>query len=229
MNGYLLIDKPEGWTSFDVVAKVRSTLQKELRQQAGERRKLKVGHCGTLDPLATGLMVIMVGSYTKRSQELTKLDKVYEVEMMLGSNSTTADAEGELTEVSDMQPEKEEVVKTIESYIGGIMQTPPAYSAIKINGQRAYKLARAGKEVKLQPRPVTIHSISNIGYSYPRITFTVHVSSGTYIRSLVQDIGSDLSTGAYMSALRRTKVGNFDLANATQTNVVDGSKLLTLD
>ncbi len=209
MDGILLIDKPKGWTSFDVVAKVRGQVKRETGL-----KKPKVGHTGTLDPLATGLMIVVLGSYCKRAQEFSKLDKVYEVTMKLGQTSTTDDEEGEKTRTGDRRPGTEEVKQTIQSFVGEIQQTPPAFSAIKINGKRAYKLAREGKEVKMEPRTVMIHAITEESYEYPFVRFTAHVSSGTYIRSLVRDIGEKLETGAYMSDLRRTKVGTYDIKNA---------------
>ncbi len=209
MDGILLIDKPKGWTSFDVVAKVRGQVKRETGL-----KKPKVGHTGTLDPLATGLMIVVLGSYCKRAQEFSKLDKVYEVTMKLGQTSTTDDEEGEKTRTGDRRPGTEEVDQTIQSFVGEIQQTPPAFSAIKVNGQRAYKLAREGKEVKMEPRTVMIHAITEECYEYPFVRFTAHVSSGTYIRSLVRDIGEKLETGAYMSDLRRTKVGTYDIKNA---------------
>ncbi len=208
MDGILLVDKLKTWTSHDVVAKVRGMLKNE----AGH--KVKVGHTGTLDPLATGLMIVVVGSYCKRAQEFSKLDKVYEVSMKLGTTSETGDAEGELTKKSEHEPFVEEVQSVLEQFIGVVTQTPPAFSAIKVNGKRAYELAREGKEVKIEPRKVKISSITDMKYAYPDITFMVHVSSGTYIRSLVGDIGEKLGTGAYMSDLRRVSVGEFNLINA---------------
>lgn len=223
MNGYLLIDKPIGWTSFDVVAKVRGL----IRQETGIK-KPKVGHTGTLDPLATGLLVIVVGTYCKRAQEFSKLDKVYEVTMSLGETSTTGDDEGEKTKVSAVKPKKEAIKAVLEHFTGEILQTPPIYSAIKVDGQRAYKLARAGKEVKMQPRKVQVYRLQLTDYSYPLVKFTAKVSSGTYIRSLAEDIGNQLGTGAYMSALRRTRVGEFDLKNATNVEeATDTNRFLT--
>lgn len=213
MNGILLVDKPKGWTSFDVVNKVRHTVQQSGLNSTGKKR-FPVGHTGTLDPLATGLLVILMGSYTKKAPELTKLDKVYEVTMTLGKTSSTGDDEGEKIQVSIQKPTMEELHKAVEQFIGEIMQTPPIYSAIKVNGQRAYKLARQGKEVKLEPRKVTVYSLELIDYKYPVVKFTTKVSSGTYIRSLVEDIGQKLGTGAYMSDLRRTEVGDFGVVNA---------------
>lgn len=229
MDGYLLIDKPMGWTSFDVVAKVRSALSKEWRETHGKRRKIKVGHTGTLDPMATGLMVVVVGKYTKRSQELTKLDKVYEVEITLGANSSTGDSEGDLTPVSSHEPTRLEIEQSIDTFTGDIMQTPPVYSAIKISGQRAYKLAREGKEVKMEPRQVSVYEITNINDDYPVVSFTAHVSSGTYIRSLAEDIGSSLGTGAHMTSLRRTAVGGFELSISSSLEGLSSKDLLSLD
>jgi tRNA pseudouridine55 synthase len=215
MDGYLLIDKPAGWTSHDVVAKVRSILKKETGQ------KIKVGHTGTLDPFATGLLVIVVGSYTKRAAEFSKLDKTYEAEVTLGATSTTGDPEGEIkksrewrVESREKTPPREELEKVLKSFMGEIEQTPHAFSAIKVDGQRAYKLARAGKEVVLEPRKVKVYSIENVDYNYPKLKFTAKVSSGTYIRSLAEDIGQKLGTGAYLSDLRRTQVGEYKLKNS---------------
>lgn len=211
MDGILLVDKPSGWTSFDVVAKVRGIIKRETGL-----KKPKVGHAGTLDPLATGLMVILVGDYCKRASEFSKLDKIYEVTMKLGITSITGDEEGEKTHVSGKKPSKTDIYNAIERFTGEIMQTPHAYSAIKVNGQRAYKLAREGKDVVIEPRKVTIYSITDIEYTYPEVKFTAKVSSGTYIRSLVEDIGKELATGAYMSALRRTQIGEFTIEQTFQ-------------
>lgn len=222
MDGLLLIDKPSGWTSFDVVAKVRGI----IKQQTG-LKKPKVGHTGTLDPLATGLLVLTLGSYCKRAQEFSKLDKVYEVTMELGQTSTTGDNEGTKSPGSAYEPSTEEITDVLHVFTGEIMQTPPAFSAIKVNGKRAYELARAGKEVTLEPRKVTIFEISDVSYAYPKVTFTVKVSSGTYIRSLVEDIGERLRTGAYMSGLRRTEVGSFSIADAQRLEQLDLSQTLS--
>lgn len=210
MNGILLIDKPSGWTSFDVVAKVRGILRKETGQ------KVKIGHTGTLDPLAIGLLVLLIGNYTKKATELSKLDKTYEVTMKLGETSTTGDAEGQISNISNKKPTQIELENVLKSFVGEIEQIPPVFSAVKVGGQRAYKLARAGKEVKLEPRKVKIHSIflKKVRMNKDEVEFICEVSSGTYIRSLVEDIGQKLGTGAYMSALNRTKVGKFKLNQA---------------
>ena len=206
MDGILLVDKPAGWTSFDVVNKVRRIIETSGLNTTGKKR-FPVGHTGTLDPLATGLLVLMLGNYTKKVPEYTKLDKTYEVTVRLGQTSTTGDEEGEKTDVSDRVPTEDEIRAALKHFKGDILQTPPAFSAIKINGQRAYKLARKGEVPQLEPRPVHIESNVLTKYEYPYVYFTSHVSSGTYIRSLVEDIGKHLGTGAYMSALRRTRVG----------------------
>lgn len=215
-DGYVLIDKEKGWSSFDVVAKVRSLLSQEYLNHTGQKKKIKVGHTGTLDPLATGLMIVVVGGYCKRAQEFSKLDKIYEVQMKLGETSTTGDEEGEKTFKSEITPTREELEAALRGFKGEQLQTPPAHSAIKINGQRAYKLAREGKQVQLEPRKITIFSVELQDNDYPYARFTVHVSSGTYIRSLVEDIGKKLNTGAYMSGLRRIKVGQYSI-DSSQT------------
>lgn len=208
MDGFLLIDKPAGISSFGVVAKVRWLIKEATGQ------KIKIGHTGTLDPAATGLMILVVGTYCKRASEFSKLGKTYEVGMTLGATSTTGDVEGEITQKSTHRPSPEELRTALNKFVGTISQTPPIYSAIKVNGQRAYKLARAGKEVKIEPRQVTIYSIENVKYKYPKVSFITEVSSGTYIRSLVEDVGTELGTGAYMSALKRTKIANYQLSGA---------------
>lgn len=220
MNGYLLIDKPKDWTSFDAVNYVRRMVQQngldaiELKPGQQRKKRFPVGHTGTLDPQATGLLVLLLGSYTRRAMELTKLDKTYEVVMKLGETSTTGDVEGEKTKLSDAQPTQAQLQQAINKYTGDIMQTPPVFSAMKVNGQRAYKLARQGKEVVLEPRPARINGIELTSYEYPYAHFTADVSSGTYIRSLVEDLGKELQTGAYMSDLRRTRIGQFNVADA---------------
>ena len=231
MDGILLIDNPEGWTSHDVVAKVRSILRQarspEPRVQSKDRRlsapsslllargpKVRVGHTGTLDPMATGLLVLVVGSATKRAQQFSKLDKTYEAGLTLGATSDTGDSEGKKHKVSSKKPSPNEVTAALNKFKGKTSQTPPAYSAVKVGGQRAYKLARADKKVEISPRDVNIYEIQNTEYKYPKLHFTARVSSGTYIRSLAADIGQQLGTGAYLSSLRRTSVGEFSIDQA---------------
>lgn len=223
MQGVLLVDKPAGWTSFDVVNYVRKT----VAQSEGKKPKqVKVGHTGTLDPFATGLLVLLIGKeYTRRAGELAKLDKTYKVTMKLGETSSTGDPEGEITPVKGPVPDEKALLEALKRFTGQINQIPPAFSAIKIDGQRAYNLARAGKEVKIEPRQVTINSLELNSYTYPEVKFIANVSSGTYIRSLVEDIGSALETGAYTTALCRTKVGNFLLDDSMTLSKENMSKL----
>lgn len=204
-DSVLLIDKPSGMTSFGVVARVR----RKLSQQLG--KKAKVGHTGTLDPFATGLMIIVTGKECRNAGSYSKLDKVYEATIRLGQTSSTGDPEGEITDVSDGKPTLDEVNEALGQFVGEIQQTPPIYSAIKINGQRAYKLARKGESVEMPVRTVTIFSLELIDYIYPDIKIRVHVSSGTYIRTLAEDIGRVLGTGAYCTQLRRTKIADFSI------------------
>ena len=220
----LLVDKPAGWTSFDVVAKIRSQIRAQYRAR-GERptkRQLRVGHTGTLDPFATGLLIILLGDACKRSDEFLKLDKVYEATITLGATSTTGDPEGEIVAFAATLPEPslDEVVKTLGDFTGEITQIPPSYSAIKIGGERAYKLARAGKTVDMPSRQVTIYSLDLIDYTYPELRIRAHVSSGTYIRTLAEDIGRALGTGAYCSDLRRTRVGDYCIDNVADISLV---------
>lgn len=207
-DGIILIDKPANMTSFGVVARVR----RRLSEAAGH--KVKVGHTGTLDPFATGLMIIVVGKECKNAMTYTKLDKVYEATIRLGESSTTGDPEGEITAVSHTIPTKTAVLEALEAFKGEIQQVPPIYSAIKINGQRAYKLARKGEAVVIPERTVTIYSLELVDYSYPELRVCAHVSSGTYIRTLASDIGSKLGTGAYVTELRRTKIADYELSSA---------------
>ena len=207
-DGIILIDKPAGMTSFGVVARIRRV----LTQQAN--RKVKVGHTGTLDPFATGLMILVIGKECKNAGHYTKLDKVYEATVRLGQTSTTGDPEGELTEVSDRQPSREEVEDVLKRFTGEISQRPPIFSAIKVNGQRAYKLARNGEEVEIPLRQVNIYALELLDYSYPNVKIRTHVSSGTYIRSLAVDIGAALGTGAWCSELRRLSISEWSVADA---------------
>ena len=208
-DGMVLVDKPAGITSFGVVARVR----RRLSEQIG--KKAKVGHTGTLDPFATGLMLIVTGKECRNAMNYSKLDKEYEATIILGQTSSTGDPEGEITSVSDIQPTRAQVEAALAQFTGEITQRPPMFSAIKINGRRAYDLARKGEVVEMPERQVTIYSLELIDYAYPAIRIRAHVSSGTYIRTLAEDIGSALETGAYCSELRRTKVAEFSVADAT--------------
>ena len=226
----ILIDKPAGMTSFGVVARVRRFLKDEFGH------KVKVGHTGTLDPFATGLLILLSGRYTKKSSEFLKLDKVYEATIKLGFVSDTGDAEGKIRPylVPDSGssrpslrgsaplprqqpldgPEPNMVESVLDTFIGEIEQKPPKFSAIKIDGQRAYKLARAGRDFEVPSRKVTIYNIEILEYKYPLLKIRCHVSSGTYIRTLAEDIGEKLGTGAYCLELRRLKIGDYDVKDA---------------
>jgi len=226
MDGYLLVNKPVGISSFGVVAKIRGIWRQELRKDGLSPKKAKIGHTGTLDPAAEGLMILVLGSYTKKAGQFSKMDKVYEVEITLGSVSSTGDEEGVITKKTDKKPSLPEINEAIKKFEGEIMQHPPIYSAIKVDGKRAYQLAREGKTVKLEARPVVVHSIRNIEYDYPKLKLTSHVGSGTYIRSLAEDIGHQLATGAYMSKLKRVGVGAFNLNDALELKDLDYQQLL---
>lgn len=204
----MLIDKPAGMTSFGVVARVRRVLSNQ------HGKKIKVGHCGTLDPFATGLLLLCVGQECKNAGQYMKHDKVYEATFRLGQTSISGDTEGEIVDVSDHHPSLDDVRHALSNFVGSIEQQPPIYSAIKINGQRAYHIARRGEKIDLPIRTVTIYSLDLIEYAYPDVKVRAHVSSGTYIRSLAVDFGQILKTGAYCSQLRRTKIANFDVSDA---------------
>lgn len=198
----VLIDKPRGISSFGVVAKVRY----HLSQQLG--KKAKVGHTGTLDPFATGLMILVTGTMCKRAQEFTKQDKIYQATFVLGKTSSTADVEGKLHQRSRQRPSLATIQLAMTQLTGVIWQTPPVFSAIKINGQRAYQLARRGRAVEIPRRQVTIYQLELLDYAYPRLTVRVKVSSGTYIRSLAVDLGRALGVGAYCQTLRRLAIAD---------------------
>ena len=217
MKDVLLIDKPSGWTSFDVVAKLRGAIRAAYasKGQKPTKRQLKVGHTGTLDPFATGLIVILLGEACSMADKFLKLDKVYEAEIKLGENSSTGDPEGEITKVNERIPSSDEVRQACEKFVGKIEQTPPMFSAIKIGGRRAYEMARKGQTVEMPKRAVTVLSLKVVSYNYPILAVRAHVSSGTYIRSLASDIGDALGTGAYCKTLRRVSIGlDYDIADA---------------
>ncbi len=202
-EGFVLIDKPAGWSSFDVVKKSR-----------GIFKERKIGHLGTLDPMATGLLVVALGPATKKIADCMGLSKEYEVEVELGKRSDTYDATGQIEEVTGaVMPTLAEVEAALSSFWGKTLQMPPAFSAKWVDGKRAYKLARAGKEVKLDPKEVEMQG-RDLRYDAPFVRFTVEVSSGTYVRSLAHDLGEKLGCGAILTALRRTKVGEWNVSDA---------------
>jgi len=203
--GFIIMDKPETWTSHDVVAKMRGVLKEK-----------KIGHLGTLDPLATGVLVLAVGrDATKQIQNFMKLDKDYQVELELGKVSDTYDTEGQVqvTGVDPLALTPEQVRAALEKFWGTSLQMPPAFSAKKINGKKAYELARAGKPVELKAVEVTMQG-KDLEIELPFVRFFLTVSSGTYVRSLVHDLGQALGCGAVLTRLRRTRVGPFPLSEA---------------
>ena len=203
----LLIDKPLDWTSFDVVNKVRYALK--------IKKKMKVGHAGTLDPKATGLLILCTGKFTKKINELQGLDKVYEGIIHLGATTESYDSECEINQTFDISSITHQMIhECAKTFIGKQTQFPPAHSAVKINGERAYKLARAGREVKMKSREIEIFNFEITKVDGSDLHFTVHVSKGTYIRSLANDFGKKLNNGAYLKSLTRTKVDDFDLKDA---------------
>ncbi|WP_226389489.1 tRNA pseudouridine(55) synthase TruB [Penaeicola halotolerans] len=200
----LLLDKPLQWTSFDVVKKVRGAIKIK-----------KVGHAGTLDPLATGLLILCTGKMTKQIDTFQAQEKEYEGTFVLGATTASYDLETEVENVISVDHLTEkQILEAITQLTGDIMQIPPAHSAIKIDGKRVYESARKGKEVKIDPRPVTVHKFELTRVALPEIDFKIICSKGTYIRSLARDLGEILGVGAYMSALRRTRIGNFKIEDA---------------
>ncbi|MBQ6320941.1 tRNA pseudouridine(55) synthase TruB [Candidatus Saccharibacteria bacterium] len=218
-NEIILVDKPAGMTSFGVVARVRRVLSRR------EGKKIKVGHTGTLDPFATGLLILLAGKATKRSGEFLKLDKEYEAEIELGKTSTTGDPEGEIGESYEGGAiSREEVEKAVQGFVGEIEQRVPVFSAVKINGRRAYDLARKGMEVEMPVRKVKIYRIEILEYEWPILKIKTEVSSGTYIRTLGEDIGKALGTGAYVRALRRTKIDKYRVEEAVTLEELMGER-----
>lgn len=206
----LLVDKPQGWTSFDVVNKIRYKLKHRL-----DVKKIKVGHAGTLDPMATGLLVICTGKATKKLANYQGLDKEYTGTLCLGATTPSYDAESEVEEsfpTSHITPELLEQAR--QQFLGDIDQVPPMFSAIKVDGQPLYKKARKGEVIEIEPRRVHIYEFELTHIALPEVQFRVHCSKGTYIRSLAHDFGKALDSGAYLTALRRTRVGQFHLDDA---------------
>ena len=203
-DGIYLINKPRGRSSFSIVAQVR--------RLSGIK---KVGHAGTLDPEAEGLLIVMVGKdFTKKSDSYLKLDKSYEFEVKFGETSTTGDEQGEKLKVGGNKPTTDQIELALGDFFGEIEQMPPQYSAIKVNGVRAYKLARDGKVADIKARKVVIDDIVLLDYKYPFARFATDVSSGTYIRSLAEDIGKSLGTGAYCTQIVRTRIGDNHIEEA---------------
>lgn len=203
----LCIDKPLGWTSFDAVARVRNALTRRLKI-----KKVKVGHAGTLDPLATGVVIVCTGRATKRIDILQAGVKEYIATVALGATTPSFDLETEIDATYPTEHITEQLVRdTLAKFTGRIEQIPPSYSAVKVNGQRAYDLARKGREVELKPKILVIDEIELLSFSPTEIKIRVVCSKGTYIRALARDIGAALGSGGHLSALRRTRVGDITL------------------
>lgn len=204
-DGLLVIDKPKGMTSHDVINELRSITHIK-----------KIGHAGTLDPLATGLLIVGVGKEaTKNLQKFQKLAKEYVATIRLGAISETLDSEGNIEEKPvEKIPLRNEIEKLLEGFVGKIKQIPPMFSAKKIQGERAYRLARKGIKVKLQPQQIEIYKIEIVKYDWPYLEIRVHCSSGTYIRALARDIGEKLGCGGIIEKLKRTKIGSFSLKDS---------------
>jgi tRNA pseudouridine55 synthase len=204
LTGVLVIDKAKGPTSHDVIASLRRLLQ--LR---------RIGHCGTLDPLASGVLVVCLGRYTRLNRWLSGADKEYEAEICLGAISATGDAEGPIRHQADCAPPTDQsVAQALSDFTGAIDQVPPAHSAVKVAGVRSYKRARRGDEVVLKSRRIHIHAMELLGYDFPKLSVRIHCSAGTYIRSLAADLGRALGTGAYLAELRRLRAGGLGLDKA---------------
>lgn len=210
-TGFLLIDKQPDWTSFDVCAVMKRTFDQK-----------KVGHTGTLDPFATGLLVIAMGKATKLIPFLEKAEKTYEATFILGKTTPTHDPESEITDNKVTKfPDLAEIEAKSAKYRGEIMQTPPQFSAIKQKGKKAYELARKGQKVDIPPRETEVFSLDIVEYNAPELKLSMRVKAGFYVRALARDLGEDLGIGAYCSALRRTKVGDLDIKDATMTDCPD--------
>jgi len=215
----LLIDKPLTWSSFQAVNKVKWALKKHLGL-----KKLKVGHAGTLDPLATGLLIICTGKFTKRIPELQGMVKEYTGTFYLGATTPSYDLETEINETFPTEHITEALLQeTVQQFLGEIDQKPPVFSAIKKDGKRLYEHARKGEEVEIAARKTTIYEFELTRIALPEVDFRVVCSKGTYIRSLAYDYGVALNSGAHLTALRRTKIGEFDVVNAISPNDFEDS------
>ncbi len=213
INGEILyLDKPYGWTSFDVVKRIRGELTRRLKC-----KKLKVGHAGTLDPLATGVMIVCTGRATKQIDTLQAGVKEYVATVALGATTPSFDLETEIDATYPTAHITRELVESVlPRFTGTITQTPPAFSACKVNGQRAYKIARRGDEVEIKPKTLVIDEIELVDYKPEQITLRIVCSKGTYIRALARDIGAALDSGGHLTALRRTRVGNVEIGQCME-------------
>ncbi|MEI6790474.1 MAG: tRNA pseudouridine(55) synthase TruB, partial [Myxococcaceae bacterium] len=204
-EGILLVDKPKGFTSFDIVAQTRRSFKTKA-----------VGHTGTLDPFATGLLVLLLGRYTRLCEHITAQDKTYEAEICFGIGTDTDDCEGQVIATGDTSHLTPELINTaLESFLGDQLQVPPQYSAISIGGERAYKKARRGEHIELPARPILVYEISPISTQLPLVSIRLHVSKGTYIRAIARDLGAKLGVPAHLTNLRRTASGSYDVSECS--------------
>lgn len=207
-----LLDKPLDWTSFQAVNKMKYKLKSEF----GLPKKFKIGHAGTLDPRATGLLIVCTGKFTKKIPEIQDAPKEYWTEIKIGVQTESYDTEKpEILQQDIAHITEENVKEALGKFLGEIEQKPPIFSAIKIDGKRAYDMARAGQEVEMKSRKTTITYIKDVEINFPLVSFMVGCSKGTYIRSLAHDIGQELGVGAYLTQLRRTKIGNYNVEDAS--------------
>lgn len=206
MDGIINLDKPAGLTSARAVDRVKRLLP----------RGIKIGHAGTLDPFATGVLLLLIGKATKACEKLMDAPKQYECTLKLGFTTPTFDPESEEIPFADSirPPSAQQIEDALPAFVGPIMQRPPAYSAIKVGGRRAYDLTREGAAVELEPRQVQVYSIGLLEYSWPILRLSIDCGRGTYIRAIARDLGEKLATGAYLTALRRTRIGAFDVKDA---------------
>lgn len=218
LNGQiLLVDKPLDWTSFQAVNKLKYKLKREFNLP----KKFKIGHAGTLDPRATGLLIVCTGKFTKKIPEIQDAPKEYWAEIKIGVQTESYDTEKPEILPKDFSHITEDfILETLEKFVGEIEQKPPVFSAIKIDGDRAYDLARKGIDVEMKSRKTTIHYLNNVEINLPLVSFMVGCSKGTYIRSLAHDIGQSLEVGAYLTQLRRTKIGEYTVEN-TQSDILE--------
>ncbi|UOE40016.1 tRNA pseudouridine(55) synthase TruB [Chryseobacterium suipulveris] len=208
----ILLDKPLDWTSFQAVNKLKYKLKSEFNLP----KKFKIGHAGTLDPKATGLLIVCTGKFTKKIPEIQDAPKEYFTEIKIGVQTESYDTEKPEILHQDYSHISEDFIKeTLAKFVGEVDQKPPVFSAIKVDGKRAYDLARKGEEVEMKSRKTTIHYLNQIEIDLPFVRFTVGCSKGTYIRSLAHDFGQELGVGAYLTGLRRTKIGEYSIENGS--------------
>lgn len=216
-GGFILLNKPYTWTSFQATKKIQYILKRHFGL-----KKIKIGHAGTLDPLATGLLVLCVGKYTKRIEEFQAQEKEYTGTIHLGATTPSYDLETEIDNTYPVEHINENLIyETAKAFIGERSQIPPIFSALKINGVRAYTKAREGKEVEIKERTIHIYDFEITDIRFPEVDFRIRCSKGTYIRSIARDFGAKLNSGAYLSALCRTKIGDFKLSEAFSIEQVE--------